>query len=98
MNITSFIILPFSKSIIVSIKSFLQYPEYDDVGNPVRYGYIKLPTATGKTAIYAHTVSEITKQVGDATKPLKTLVPVPGRDLVGQVVGAPSEQEYMESE
>ena len=41
----------YQQDVVHSIKDFLQYPEYAESGAPIRHGYIKLPTATGKTAI-----------------------------------------------
>ena len=83
----------YQQDVVRNIKSFLQYPEYDEQDRPIRHGYVKLPTATGKTAIFAHTVQEITNHIAGEQERLKTLVLVPGRDLVGQTVGTPDVSE-----
>ncbi len=83
----------YQQEVVQSIKAFLQYPEYTESGEPIRAGYVKLPTATGKTAVYAHTVNEITKAAHSRGQELKTLILVPGRDLVDQTVGTSSSKE-----
>lgn len=88
----------YQQEVVHSIKDFLQYPEYDHNDEPIRAGYIKLPTATGKTAIYAHTINEITREAHKQGEALKTLILVPGRDLVDQTVGVNTEAEGAEED
>ena len=69
------------------IYDFFAHPPQDDDGEFMRHGYIKLPTGTGKTAIFTTLVDVLNKPIEEGGKKLKSLVLVPKIDLVGQTVG-----------
>jgi superfamily II DNA or RNA helicase len=69
------------------IYKFLINPPLDEAGNYIRKGYIKLPTGTGKTAIFTTLVDILNKPLEEGAPKLKSLVLVPKLDLVSQTVG-----------
>ncbi|MEI7631770.1 MAG: DEAD/DEAH box helicase family protein [bacterium] len=71
------------------IASFVAQPPIDNE-QPVTFGYVKLPTGSGKTAIFS-TLAGILSSTENNLPPLKGLVLVPKLDLVDQTRGIVSE-------
>lgn len=78
------------RTVFEDIYKFIAQPKSDDEGKPIRRGYVKLPTGSGKTAIFSTLVDVLTRPVEEGGKRLKALVLVPKLDLVAQTVGVSS--------
>lgn len=76
------------KDVFHKLYDFLAKPPINAVGEYDRRGYIKLPTGSGKTAIFTTLIDIINKPVKEDGSKLKSLVLVPKLDLVGQTVGS----------
>lgn len=75
------------RDVFHDIYKFLAHPPLGEHGELERKGYIKLPTGTGKTAIFTTLVDVLNKSPDDSDPTIKTLVLVPKLDLVAQTVG-----------
>lgn len=51
------------RTVFEDIYKFIAQPKSDDEGKPIRRGYVKLPTGSGKTAIFSTLVDVLTRPV-----------------------------------
>ncbi len=75
------------RDVFHDLYDFIARPRLDDDGAPILRGYIQLPTGGGKTAIFSTLISALSKPGEPGDKRLKSLVLVPGIDLVEQTIG-----------
>lgn len=75
------------QDIFNQLYSFLANPPQTNDGDFERKGYLKMPTGSGKTAIFTTLIGILNKPVSDTEPKLKALVLVPKLDLVTQTIG-----------
>jgi superfamily II DNA or RNA helicase len=75
------------RNVFQDIYTFLTSVHSNDTHGEHLKGYVKLPTGTGKTAIFSTLVDVLNKPYDDKSDRLKALVLVPNLDLVEQTIG-----------
>lgn len=75
------------QSVFYDIQKFLQDPPLDSRGEPQSKGFIKLPTSTGKTALFSTLANVFNTKNSELGQTLKGVVLVPRLDLIAQTMG-----------